>query len=70
MPQYLLEFDDDDLGQRKRVEFTAENPAAALSLLKDEGAFRHVKLWEGDRLLGDVMRDGQGVWHLDETSLG
>lgn len=69
MPQYVLEFADDDIGQPKRVEFTAPNPAAALSLLEDEGAFRHVKLWKGERLLGDVMRDRPGVWHLDENPL-
>lgn len=67
MPQYVFEFDDDKLGQPKRVEFAAENSATALTLLQEEAAFRHVKLYEGDKLLGDVMRDGQGVWHLGET---
>ncbi|WP_143089623.1 hypothetical protein [Qipengyuania nanhaisediminis] len=69
MPQYVLEFDDDDLGQPKRVEFGAENPAAALPLLKGENKFRQVKLWEGDRLLGELMRDGRGVWHLNDDPI-
>lgn len=67
MRRYVLEFDDDELGEPKRVEFTAESSAAALTMLEREAAFRHVKLWEDDKLLGDVMRDGQGIWHLDET---
>lgn len=66
MPQYVLEFDDDDLGQPRRVEFEAATPAAALPLLKAESRFRQVKLWEGDRKLGELMRDGQGVWHLND----
>ena len=69
MPQYVLEFDDDDLGQPKRVEFKAENPSGALSLLQQERSFRHVKISESDELLGEVIRDGQGVWHLDDISL-
>lgn len=69
MPQYSLEFDDDDLGQPKLMEFTSENPATALSLLQTEGVRRTVKLWEGDRLLGTLMRDRKGVWHLDEEPL-
>lgn len=69
MPHYSLQFEDDDLGQPKRLEFTSENPATVLSLLETEGVRRSVKLWEGNRLLGRLMRDRQGVWHLDEEPL-
>ena len=66
MEEYVLEFADDDLGEPKKVKFKADTPSAAISLLEDEHEFRHVKIWQGDRFLGDIMRDGQGVWHLDE----
>lgn len=69
MPLYSLQFEDDDLGQPKRMEFISDSPATALSLLQTEGVRRSVKLWEGDRLLGTLMRDRKGVWHLDEEPL-
>ncbi|MBO6527535.1 hypothetical protein [Erythrobacter sp.] len=69
MPEYLLTFDDDDIGEPKRVEFTGDSPAAALTLLENEGPRRQVKLWEGDKLLGALMRDRNGVWHLDEPPM-
>ena len=66
MTEYLLEFPDDNLGEPKKVRFKADTPSAAISLLENEGVLRHVKIWQGERLLGDIMRDGQGVWHLNE----
>ena len=69
MKEYVLEFADDDLGEPKKVKFKADTPSAAISLLEDENDFRHVKIWQGDRLLGDIMRDGQGVWHLDDERI-
>lgn len=66
MPQYTLEFEDDGFGEPKRVQFNAQNPAGALPLLEGEHAFRHAKVWEGDNLIADVMRDGQGIWHIDD----
>jgi hypothetical protein len=69
MPLYSLQFEDDDLGQPKRMEFTTDSPATALSLLQTEGVRRSVKLWEGDRLLGTLMRDRKGVWHPGKEPL-
>lgn len=45
MPHCVLESDDDGLGQPKRVEFAAENPADMLPMVKTEIKFRKVKLW-------------------------
>ncbi|QZD90012.1 hypothetical protein K3148_00930 [Qipengyuania aurantiaca] len=70
MPQYTLEFEDDGFGEPKRVEFKAQNPAGALSLLENELALRHAKVWEGDTLIADIMRDRQGIWHIDEHTFG
>lgn len=66
MPQYTIEFEDDGIGEPKRVEFTAKNPAGALPLLERERAFRHAKIWKGGELIGDIMRDSQGIWHLED----
>ena len=70
MPQYTIQFEDDGIGEPKRVEFTAKNPAGALPLLESEHAFRHAKVWEGDNLIADIMRDNQGIWHLEDRRNG
>ncbi len=66
LPSYTLQFENDSGGEPRKVEFEADNASAVLSALSEERDLRHVKVWEDGNLLGDVMRDRSGVWHLDD----
>ncbi|MFN2100484.1 hypothetical protein [Altererythrobacter sp. MF3-039] len=46
------------------IEFFGDEPTEVFQLLKDARPDRHYHLWEGDRCLGLLRRNGNGFWEL------
>lgn len=64
MPTFTLHFDDDGIGVDKRVEFDAANPALVFSLLEADRPCRQAALWSGNKPIGTLRRNANGVWQL------
>ena len=65
MSTYTLQFESDDRGEPKTIEFQGEDPHAAFAILEHEASYRHVTVWEGDKCLGSVTRTRKGLWELE-----
>jgi len=61
-----LRYADDGVGVEKRVEFRANDPAAALAFAHREASRRSAELWCEDRKLCTLRRVGAGsdVWEV------
>lgn len=59
MPDYALQFEDDGIGEAKRIEFEANNSKAAFDVLRSEAKGRSVVIEEDERVLAVVtcLRD-------------
>ncbi|QZP08161.1 hypothetical protein [Caenibius sp. WL] len=64
MPTYSLVFSQDECGEAQRIEFDADDPAAALSPALYARSGRAAELWDGNRKLADVIRWGPGFWQI------
>ncbi|SKC02860.1 hypothetical protein [Sphingopyxis flava] len=66
MRTYHLLLLDDASGTPRRVEFKADSPDQAFQVARNERDGIHVELWESDRLLVRMSKDG-AVWKLLPT---
>ncbi|ALC13751.1 hypothetical protein [Sphingopyxis sp. 113P3] len=66
MRTYHLLLLDDASGPPRRVEFKAASPDQAFQVARNERDGIHVELWESDRLLVRMSKDG-AVWKLLPT---
>lgn len=61
---FSLKFEDDGLGQPKRVDFDGEDPAAAFDIMSREHCRRRAKLYEGKKLIGTLKRTDVDGWEI------
>ena len=66
MRTYHLLLLDDASATPRRVEFKADSPDQAFQVARNERDGIHVELWESDRLLVRMSKDG-AVWKLLPT---
>ncbi|MEZ5656734.1 MAG: hypothetical protein R3E04_12790 [Sphingobium sp.] len=64
MPTYSLRYATDGLGEAKRIDFEASDPAMALELVKAEVSNRHAELWDACNMLCLMKYGDDGVWQL------
>lgn len=66
MAIYKLKFTDDGLGCAKEIEFEALDAGQALLVARGELSGRRAELWERERRLCTLRREGtQGdIWHI------
>ncbi len=67
MRTYHLLLLDNASGSPRRIEFRADSPDQAFQVARNERDGIHVELWESDRLLVRMSKDG-AVWKLLPTS--
>lgn len=61
---FSLMFEDDGVGQPKRVDFEGVDPAAAFDVMSREHCRRRAKLYEGKKLLSTLRRTGVDGWEI------
>jgi hypothetical protein len=64
MRNFTMYFEDDGLGEPRRIEFKGPDPLQALHIAKREDKGRTIALFEGDKKLGTIKRLGPELWHL------
>ena len=62
---YRVILADDGIGEARRVEFEAYDPALALHLAQREKPGRKVMLFEDERPLGTLTYGRAGFWTVD-----
>jgi hypothetical protein len=64
MRKFVMQFEDDGLGEPKRIEFDGHDPLQALAIARREGTGRTIALFEGDKKLGTLKRIAPELWQL------
>ncbi|MBO9576142.1 MAG: hypothetical protein J7494_10425 [Sphingobium sp.] len=65
MRSFIITLDGEELGDSKRIEFDAPDPASAFSILEREPLGKTAILWEGEKRLGTLRRTRiGGGWQL------
>lgn len=64
MRNFTILFSDLDGAEPRRVEFMAEDPARALSIVEREHGSKPIEIWEGSKRLGTLTRSGGDLWRI------
>ncbi|KHK90942.1 hypothetical protein LK12_08310 [Novosphingobium malaysiense] len=64
MPLFTITLDEDGFGEPKRIEFTADDAHQAFYILENERTGRKAILWQGQKRLGALQREDDGVWKV------
>lgn len=67
MATYRLKFSDDELGSAKEIEFDAHDAGSALAVAQGERFGRRAELWESERRLCTLRREGPRgeIWRVE-----
>lgn len=69
MRAFTLVFDNDGLGEPRRIEFTGTEPHHVFSLLEHEPTERRAVLWEGDQQIAVITRLSDDFWQLNPKEI-
>lgn len=58
MATYRLKFSDDGIGSAREIEFDAHEAGSALAIAEEELFGRRAELWESERKLCTLRREG------------
>ena len=64
MRTFVMQFEDDGIGEPKRIEFLGDDPSQALAIAQRENTGRSIALWEGRKRLGTLRRLGSELWQV------
>ena len=64
MRTFMMQFEDDGLGEPKRIEFLGNDPSEALAIAQRENTGRSIELWEGGKRLGTLRRLNAELWQV------
>lgn len=67
MRKFTLRFDDDGVGEARRVEFDGEDPHHVFAILARERDMRQATLWEGEQFIARVKRTRADLWELSKS---
>lgn len=67
MTTYRLKFSDDGLGCAQEIEFDAHDAGTALVIAQREVSGRRAELWESERRLCTLRREGPRgeIWRVE-----
>jgi hypothetical protein len=64
MRTFVMQFEDDGMGEPKRIEFRGKDPSQALAIAQRENTGRMIALFEGGKKLGTLRRINAELWQV------